>query len=507
MKKDRKFIFTICLLIVFGMQLHGQNRNEIDSLNKLYRIEKMDTIKVQLLNNISKLYWFFNPDTAILISEKALVIAKKSKYLKGEAGCYNSIGACNIIKSNLPIAIDNFLNALNIGKVLNDSAIIALQYQNIGVVYNHMGNYEEALVNYKKSLEIAKLRNYPMRIMANTLNIAGVYKELRKFEQSLEYSLQSLSFFPENNKSYEYATVLVNVSTNYMELKNDSLALKYAERALILATELNDISTNSTAYFNFGWYYCRNGEIKKGIEYFEKSLALANESGELLKIARIEENLAIYYKQINNLGKALEYFEHAKLLNDSILNIEKNKEINGLQLKFEREQTEKDKIIAQEKATKQNIILLSISIIAGLLVFIITYVYRRLQLTRRQKKIIETQNVELENKNEEITAQSEEISTQRDYLQELNTTLTFKNDEITAQSSLIHKQNNDIKSSITYASKIQNALITPVSEFDHILPQHFILFKPRDIVSGDFYWVKKNENFVYIAVADCTGHG
>ena len=89
--------------------------------------------------------------------------------------------------------------------------------------------------------------------------------------------------------------------------------------------------------------------------------------------------------------------------------------------------------------------------------------------------------------------------------------VTERTQEIEYQKALIEKKNRDITSSISYASRIQNAMHTPALMFKKVLPKHFILLKPKDIVSGDFYWIKNigtdDKPIFIIIAADCTGHG
>jgi serine phosphatase RsbU (regulator of sigma subunit) len=118
---------------------------------------------------------------------------------------------------------------------------------------------------------------------------------------------------------------------------------------------------------------------------------------------------------------------------------------------------------------------------------------RRAELLERQNKEIELQKKELESLNEEITSQRDEIEAQRDSL--------------TAQKELIGKQKNALTDSIYYAKRIQDAVFPADEVLRFLLPKHFVFYRPRDIVSGDFYWVDKKDETVWIAVADCTGHG
>lgn len=100
----------------------------------------------------------------------------------------------------------------------------------------------------------------------------------------------------------------------------------------------------------------------------------------------------------------------------------------------------------------------------------------------------------------EVVAQKEEIESQRDNLAEKNTRLEIAYKEI-------EEQKKHITDSIHYAKRIQNAILPPDDYVKELLPQSFILYKPKDIVSGDFYWLARKDDFTYFAAVDCTGHG
>ena len=92
-------------------------------------------------------------------------------------------------------------------------------------------------------------------------------------------------------------------------------------------------------------------------------------------------------------------------------------------------------------------------------------------------------------------------------LEEQKSQIQQQKEEIEQQHDIANKQKQKITSSINYAKHIQAAVLPPEKYIKEILPEHFILFKPKDIVSGDFYWVAKVYDILVIAVADCTGHG
>jgi serine phosphatase RsbU (regulator of sigma subunit) len=135
-------------------------------------------------------------------------------------------------------------------------------------------------------------------------------------------------------------------------------------------------------------------------------------------------------------------------------------------------------------------------LISSLVVFVIRYTRKlrsRAELLEKQNKEIELQKKELQHLNKEITAQRDEIEAQRDAMSE--------------QKELIDQQNNAMTDSILYARRIQDAVLPAKEVMRFLLPKHFVFYRPRDIVSGDFFWVDKRDETVLVAVADCTGHG
>lgn len=100
---------------------------------------------------------------------------------------------------------------------------------------------------------------------------------------------------------------------------------------------------------------------------------------------------------------------------------------------------------------------------------------------------------------------NEQLQTQVN--RELEMKVAERTREIEDKKQQIEQQKKDITDSIMYARTIQDALLPKYADFNKLLPEHFIIFKPKDIVSGDFYWVAENDNLLFVAVADCTGHG
>ena len=137
-----------------------------------------------------------------------------------------------------------------------------------------------------------------------------------------------------------------------------------------------------------------------------------------------------------------------------------------------------------------------LSILLVLFIFWLISKWRMRILQKQNEKLEKTvteRTLEITEKNIELEAQKEEIKAQRDLAE--------------GQRDEIAHQKKDIEDSILYAKRIQNAILPPTKLISRVMPDNFILFKPRDIVSGDFYWAAEKNNTTYYAAADSTGHG
>lgn len=135
------------------------------------------------------------------------------------------------------------------------------------------------------------------------------------------------------------------------------------------------------------------------------------------------------------------------------------------------------------------------------IVFFIKYRERNL---KEQKRILEQK---VKERTEEVEQQKNEIVDKNHELEQQNQEILAQRDTLSIQNEKISKQNKQIKDSIQYASRIQSALLPSTSVLAQAEINHFLIFRPKDIVSGDFYWIKKLNDHLLIAVADCTGHG
>jgi len=130
-----------------------------------------------------------------------------------------------------------------------------------------------------------------------------------------------------------------------------------------------------------------------------------------------------------------------------------------------------------------------------------------LMQNEQQNKILEEALEEIKAKNDDLQSRNEEIIAQRDHIDRQREEIEYQRDMAVVQRDKIATQQEEINDNILYASRIQFALLPPKEIIEQLLPKHFILNRPKDVVSGDFYWVSQNRNKTVVAVSDCTGHG
>ena len=186
------------------------------------------------------------------------------------------------------------------------------------------------------------------------------------------------------------------------------------------------------------------------------------------------------------------------MYSDSLKNDEKSKEFGRIESKAEYDrQTEIDRLKneAENIRARERFAWMLGSAGGGLLLLlIIAFILFR----GRQKE--KKANAALRTLNEEIQQQKAEIEA-------INAELHMTLDEVNEKRAQIEEQHAKIEDSIRYASRIQGAILPKAEDLQAALPAHFIHFQPRDIVSGDFYWLTRQDGKTFFAAIDCTGHG
>jgi len=481
-KKISVFLFTF---LFFSFNVFSEN---IDSLRSYYKNTKNpDSLRLEALNDIAWDALYSNPDSAYILGHEELEIARSKKLKKWEAKALNTIGASYQIKGNYLKAIEFYQQSLKVSESIGEMKRVASSLANIGSLYINIGEFEKALDYQNKSLVL--FRKLDMKGgMASALNNIGIiYNNIANYEKALEYNEQGLKLYEELGDKQGIAAATGNIGNIYMSLKNYEKALEYQQKSLLITQEIGDKPGIASNFTSIGRILSQQKKYDKALPFLTQAIKVAKESEDIFSEKEASYVLYEVYKQTNNPKKSLEYYEYYVALRDSILKEDNKRDIQKKELEYEyekkaaadsvkneEEKRVKDALIVAKNAQIEQDKTQKIALFGGLILLVVFggFIYSRFRVSQQQKKIIE-----------------------------------IKSKETEEQKTIIEEKQKEILSSISYAKRIQYTLLAHDELLDKNLKEYFILFKPKDIVSGDFYWATANEKGFYLAVCDSTGHG
>lgn len=473
------FILIVCLYSA-TISYPFTTNNPIDSLKQLILLNKEDTSMVNHLNAISREFQKIGSyDSSLFYSNNALILAIKLKYQKGMAISYHFIGNNYYYQGNYNKSLKNYLKALSIREKMGDKKGVASTHQNIGNIYLYQGNYKKALNNLLQALEIAKKIEDKQIIADVNNNIGIIYEQQKKYKQALSSYVQSLKIVKEIGDKKGIAAALYNIGNIYYYQGNVEGALNNYLQSLKIEEEIGNKEGIAASYTNIGVFYGEQGKFEESFRFLSKSLILSKEIGYKIISQTAYYSISNLYEKQGNYHQAYNYYKLYSETKDSIFDEESNKQIAEMQTKYETEKKEaenqlltKDNALKDANLNSQRLFIYGISIVLILsiaMVILIFVGYKRKQQT--------------------------------------NLLLEQKNTAIELQKNIIEKKNTQITDSIDYAKNIQDAILPLTSDIKATFSDAFILYQPKDIVSGDFYWFYHTEQYLFLSVIDCTGHG
>jgi len=363
-----------------------------------------------------------------------------------------------------------------------------------------MNNKNQSIEYLLKALKIAKEIG-DKEMEANYLHNIGIfYYSENQPDTAIYYFNLTLKIQKQLENKRGISEVLSGLGTIYIDTKKFPQALSYLQQSLEICKELNDKTGIIFTLINIGQIYFQQTDYSLSIEYYLQSLSIAKEIGSIDSEQSTCLLLAEVYSKINDYKNAFLYQQLYAQLKDTLFNNESQKALAEMGTKYENEKKEKQIEIQDLKITQQVMELnkkqiVIYAVLGGLILvlLLVVVIFRSYRLKKKAHEVITIKNEELGQANEEISAQRDEIEAQRDILSEKNT--------------LLFEQKKGITDSINYAKRIQQAVLPSGNYANNILGDHFILFKPKDIVSGDFYWGTRVNEWLIVTVADCTGHG
>ena len=421
---------------------------------------------------------------------KALYIYNETENKKEIANCFSRIGKNMTHQKKYVDAISYYLKALKINETINYKEGISDVYNRLGMLHNNQKDYEKALIYYRKSLIINQEEKNQKKKINNYGNIANVYSVMQKYDSAFIFYSKAISIAEETESIRKKGIILNNIGELYKEKKEYHRAIKFYKQSLEVAKKIKYPRGISICYANLGETYLLLDKYHNAVIFLKKSMKIAEEIKFTTLKAHIYLHLSKAEEKLNNYKNAYEYHKKLKILTDSLQKNANSKKITELEMNYKFDQ--KQKVQAKEyQLLKKFTIAFSIALFITL--FISFLLYKNFKAKKKANLILAEQKEEIQSKNVELEQQTEEIISQKD--------------EIEKQKDLLTKQNKEIKDSIYYARRIQRAILSPSRLINSLLSDNFILYLPKDIVSGDFYWIARKNHKVIVVVGDCTGHG
>lgn len=433
-------------------------------------------------------------DASVKQFDSSLTIRKEIEDEIGEAACYSFLGLNESFLGNYSAGISYIQKSIAIRERIGDKRGLANSYLNLYKIYFGMGEINKALQSEFKSLEICTEINDLQCISGRYTNIGQLYQNKGEYTKALEYQYKALEICTRIGLKNRAALVHENIARVYLKQNLPEKAVAHLDTSFTVREELGDKEGLASTKLVYAMYYLHTKKFDQALHY----AALALKESESLQLPTFtkdaHEILSNAYSGKNNAGEAFHHYKEFIALRDSLYNIDKTKEITRKELEFDFAKKEQAQKLEQEKELNQiqketeqqrfiRNVSIAFSIIVGLFLLI---ALRENRIRRKTQKELEQVNTSLSFTNQ---------------------TLTDKNSTIELQKQMIEQKNREITDSIQYAYNIQTAIMPSEEEFAEHFAEGFVFFQPKDIISGDFYWISKINNKIIYATGDCTGHG
>lgn len=347
---------------------------------------------------------------------------------------------------------------------------LAYSYRCSGTAYYLLSFYEKALKDLQNAWELFKSLGNHHAEATTIRTIGNIYHSIDEDDKSIQHYRDALKITESLNDLQGTAYNLGNIGYVFQKKGNFEDALKYMNKTVEILTKINDLLGLADVLNNIGKVYFAKKNFNLAKPCFSDSLEKSRQIHHLRGMANAGTNIGNCYTHEENFEKALEYHGEAlkaagemgeKLLVSEILNnisysYERAGNLENALVYFKKYEDVKSEMLKNVSKTTINTIRAQFD----------------LEKEKTEKELYRIKNIELADAYRQI-----------------------------------EEKNKDITDSIYYAKRIQDAILPGREFIKRIFPDSFVFFRPRDIVSGDFFWSAQIHDIFLFAVADCTGHG
>lgn len=530
----KSFIRYIIFILVFLQNLSVTANNNLllsdksdipDSINIVLSGMKNDSDRVDYLN---KLCWDFrnkNPEFSARIGIYSINLARSINYIDEMLTAMSFTGVAYRNQGNYPEAFKYFFEQLEQSQKYKNIEREGYALINIANLYIYQGKADDATGMLEDAYDISlKIKNDTMAAYS-MLNSGRASLLKKEYEKALNY-FDKAHFYRKNINDKDGMGICHKYKGDaYFEMGKFDEAYKEYDLTLKLVKIEKDQDLYSDILNRLARYYLEKKQPDKALKSALESFEIGNRIGTKLRIKESAQTISEIYQKFGDYRKAYDFLAVYISYKDSLFNDDVSNRIADIKFEIERqkkqaeydlEQQKKQSEInvLQEQKSKQRAINIGLIVFLFLIALLVVMMFRTNRIRRKtnrllilQKNEIQEKNHDLQNANIEIQRRTEEVLLQKEEIEAQRDEISAQRDQVTHQRDLITEKNNEIKDSIHYAKRIQNAILPHDEILKNHVTDYFILFKPRDIVSGDFYWFVEVEKHLIIAAVDCTGHG
>jgi serine phosphatase RsbU (regulator of sigma subunit)/tetratricopeptide (TPR) repeat protein len=426
---------------------------------------------------------------------------------KNLASTSNQAGFLMFRKGDLKAALDYFSKAIGYSeKGGKDDFFLTDAWSNVAICQQNMGNQNDMLSSFNRALEHAKVSGRSDEVARIDRIIATIYFNKGDNYHAEKYCLECIESAKESG-NHDVLQLCYKDYSTVLESGNDFIkALEYYEKHLNLRDSLNYANrlaekerADRIAAIEESEQRIKSelsSEEIQGLELKnlkiesrrkENELKLMQKQQELDRSEKVRLNQSLVLERERfELNERVQENKSLKLqqANDSLSLIQKDDSARALVTKnqlLEKDKLQKETELKNEKLAKR----FALGVGSLMLLVAASILYGLISTRKKNQKLAESKR----------------------QIEMINSDLEIKNAEVLKQKDIIEQKNQAITDSIQYASRIQTAVLPPISFLSDWGIENFILYKPKDIVSGDFYWGVRKNNKIILAAGDCTGHG
>jgi serine phosphatase RsbU (regulator of sigma subunit) len=420
------------------------------------------------LGNVNYYLDEYNEGLARMDSSK--VIFENENNQKGLGYSYDTKGEIYTLMGNYRDALKALFESLKYFTSAGDNIGMARVNNNIGLIHYYQKNYDESLKYFRQALKTAD----ETRIGDASLYIGRVYVEMNNFTEAKKYLFKAQEIGMKNGDNYivsDYYYLMGRIDAFYGET---DLALSELLKSLDMKNEIEDNQGMALVCVQAGNLFFLKKEPMMAMKYFMLAKNIATEIGVREELKDACRGLSNTYSYLGKYDSAYFYLDQHNKIYQDLINEEASKKLAELEATLTAQKRE-----AQvESERKIEAFTRNVMVWSGIAIILVLLGVAYLMYTRYKMK------------------------------KKANDELSMKNEEITKQKEIIEAKNRDIMDSIRYAKRIQEAILPANDIIAANIKDYFIFYRPKDIVSGDFYWAHQIQTGkLLIAAVDCTGHG